>query len=93
MPKKVGSNEGAQKLNAFMRAFDHNQVTTAQALKVSVPTVHDWLAGKKRPRSIHRAAIARWTNGAVPVDCWESAEERKALGRIRPHRMKATVGV
>jgi hypothetical protein len=76
----------AELLQAFLQRNGVTQVAAGLALGVSGPTIYDWVAGKKRPRTHHREAIALWTNGEVvvgrgcaPVRC-ERRRVRGALG-------------
>jgi len=77
------STRGAAELAAWMQLREITQRQAAEALRVSGPTVHDWVHGRKRPRPSLRALIASWTHGAVPVDSWLSDEARAALAADR----------
>jgi|GEM_PF-3511842 len=75
---------GADLLQAFLRKHSLTQFAASVALKVSDPTIHDWVTGTKRPRTHHREAIAMWTNGEVPVSAWLRDDEREAMANVRP---------
>lgn len=76
--------DGAVRLADFLARNKLTQLAAAAALKVSDPTVHDWVNGKKRPKAHHREAIATWTSGDVPVDAWLEPHEREAMAEVRP---------
>jgi DNA-binding transcriptional regulator YdaS (Cro superfamily) len=74
----------AELLQAFLQRNGVTQVAAGLALGVSGPTIYDWVAGKKRPRTHHREAIALWTNGEVVVDAWLDDSERATVAGVRP---------
>lgn len=76
--------EGARRLAAFLRNNGITQLSAAEALGVSDPTVHDWVSGAKRPKAHHRDAIATWTRGVVGTETWLTAEERASRKAVRP---------
>lgn len=75
---------GALLLQAFLEKHDLTQLAASKALGVSDPTIHDWVAGTKRPRTHHREAIAVWTNGDVPTEAWLRDAERTSMATVQP---------
>lgn len=76
--------DGAVRLAAFLRKNGITQLSAAESLGVSDPTVHDWVTGSKRPRAHHRDAIATWTHGEVGTESWLTAEEQASRQAVRP---------
>lgn len=71
----------------FAKFLKDNEITltaAATVFGVKPPTVFEWRAGTRCPRSEHRAAIERWTDGFVTADSWLDEEKRSALEGIRP---------
>ena len=67
------------------------QREAARVLGVSAPAFHAWIHGRKTPTIPHRAAIERWTDGAVPATAWASDAELAELDRLealRPYEAK-----
>jgi len=79
-------SKGATKLAAFLEKHGISQNAAGRALGVSGVTVHDWIAGTKRPATHRREAIATWTRDAVPADSWALDSERKQAGDVVPFR-------
>jgi transcriptional regulator with XRE-family HTH domain len=71
--------DGSVLLRDFMREHDITLFAAAKRLGVSRPTVNDWRWRKKSPTLERRRRIARWTRGAVPVDSWLTAAERRTI--------------
>lgn len=76
--------DGRALLRAFLQQHGVSQVSASKALGVSDPTIHDWLAGIKRPRAHHRESIAVWTGGDVPASSWLLDAERDAMSNVSP---------
>lgn len=81
-------------LSAFIESNNLPKRQAAAALGVSHVSLHEWLTGTRTPSAgPQRDAIARWTNGAVPAEWWESPEERKRreqLQRVEPFKPTGT---
>ena len=75
---------GATLLQAFLKKNGLTQLAASEALRVSDPTIHDWVQGTKRPRTHHREAIAVWTNGEVPTEAWLRDDERASMRSVQP---------
>ena len=75
---------GATLLQAFLKKNGLTQLAASEALRVSDPTIHDWVQGTKRPRTHHREAIAVWTNGEVPTEAWLRDDERASMKSVQP---------
>ena len=84
MTKPVTVTAGARLLRGFLKKNSITQADAAEAIGVSNPTVHDWLVGSKRPRPMHRKAIAVWTSAEVPAASWESAREEQKVANVQP---------
>ena len=72
-------------LKRFLRENGLTQAAFARAVDVSDPTASDWISGAKAPRFEHRAVIARWTNGAVPIEAWESPSVLRRIAAVAPY--------
>lgn len=81
---KVGRGQRALAQYLVDRSLSMSDV--ANALDVSPPTVFAWVWGHKSPRPEMRAAIAAWTNGAIPASLWETTEERKRREKMTGKR-------
>ena len=56
----------------------------ARQLGVSHVSVLDWLLGSKIPAPPHRKAIEIWSRQGIPVDLWETPQERAAYQHVEP---------
>jgi transcriptional regulator with XRE-family HTH domain len=70
-------------LKQHLEKTGKKQADLARALNVSRASVHDWLAGVKRPREPMRRLIELWTDGDVPEGAWVSRAERKREATLR----------
>ncbi len=77
-------NTGPELFAAFLEEHGITQLAASAAIGVSAPTVHDWIAETKRPRTHHRQAIEVWTGGEVPASSWETEAERGAVANVVP---------
>lgn len=59
-----------RKFNEYLGDSRENVLQIAAKLEVAESTVWRWLRGKNRPVMSLRRAIARETDGAVPVKSW-----------------------
>jgi hypothetical protein len=78
---------GPQKLAVFLARNEIPKRKAARDLKVSAPTILDWLSGSKAPSPPHRAAIRVWTNGEIVETDWATAREREQTenaSEVRP---------
>lgn len=78
---------GPELLRAFLTTHDAPQALAARVLGVSAPAVHDWIHRKRSPSAPFRAALERWTDGAVPASSWLDGDELELvaqLGRVQP---------
>lgn len=75
--------DGVKKLRVFLEENRISKRKTAIALKVSLPTVLDWLRGRNTPTQAHRQAIEIWTKRQIVEADWESAKERKAAAEAK----------
>jgi hypothetical protein len=73
--------DGVKKMRGFLEANGISKRKASRDLKVSLPTVIDWLRARKSPTPAHRRAIEIWTNGKVREADWESAKERRAAAK------------
>ncbi|MEZ4395063.1 MAG: hypothetical protein R3A48_28630 [Polyangiales bacterium] len=64
-------NRGPVLLRTFLAMTRQPQAAAARAANVSDVTAHHWLKGRISPTAPHRAALAEWTNGAVPAEAWD----------------------
>jgi len=46
------------------------QAQAARELKVTQPTVHNWIYGKRPPSGMHMMAIYKYTKGKVSLKDW-----------------------
>lgn len=87
-------SHGSRRLAAWLEREKVAQAALARALGVSGACVSDWLARKRLPGELYRAAIDRYTSGAVPATSWQDARERalaEKLAELRPHHAKAVL--
>ena len=63
------------KLTKWREERDLSQTALAKTLGVAQPTVSDWEAGRKTPRTKHVLAIAKLTKNAVPLADWLAPSE------------------
>lgn len=78
---------GAPKLAAFLERNGISKRRAARDLKVSPPTILDWLEARKVPEPPNQEAIEVYTRGEVVRADWETERDRAArerLGQIRP---------
>lgn len=88
-PGRYGASmsTGPELLRAFLTTHDAPQALAARVLGVSAPAVHDWIHRKRSPSAPFRAALERWTDGAVPAASWLDGDELELvaqLGRVQP---------
>lgn len=76
--------EGTKKFSDFVDACGMKQAEIAVVLGARQGTISMWCQGTRRPGVTYRAAIERWTGGAVRSEDWASAEEREAIARVAP---------
>lgn len=50
-------------------------ISTSGEKRVWPPQVHNWCAGKTRPRPMARLLIALATKGSVPTDAWDKFDK------------------
>lgn len=77
---------------ALARFIEQNTMTktaAAAGIGVSLPTLLDYLSGAKRPSSIRREVIERYTGGLVARDGWDLRSERAELERTAPFSVAA----
>ena len=80
------SNPAGTVLGAWLRENGKRQVLLAKTLGVTPALVSFWIAGERVPSAILRAAIERWTAGAVTSASWLSAAgaaRERQLARLR----------
>lgn len=78
---------GAVQFAHFLDEHELTLTAAAQALGVSVVTVHDWLRGTKRPVEERRVEIESWTSGRVHRDAWRlPSEARRVVAPYVPPR-------
>lgn len=80
------SNPTGAVLGAWLRENGKRQVLLAKTLGVTPALVSFWIAGERVPSAILRAAIERWTGGAVTSASWLSAAgaaRERRLARLR----------
>lgn len=75
---------GRDLLSGFLTLHSLNQSDAARAVGVSVPTMHDWLKGAKRPRATHRKTLDKWSRGAIPAASWETPDELATQDAVQP---------
>ena len=73
---------GPAKLGAFLEKHDISKRQAARDLRVSAPTVLDWLNEVKRPEKPNRKAIEVYTGGEVVESDWENDKEREEAERV-----------
>lgn len=83
MQKKPLST-GAKALARFVEKNGMTKTAAAAGVGVSVPTLLDYLSGAKRPNSIRREVIERYTGGAVSRNSWDFPAERAELESTTP---------
>lgn len=62
--------QASKKLIRWREKRGLSQTALAKELSVAQPTVSDWEAGRKTPRTKHVLAITAVTKGAVPMKDW-----------------------
>ena len=80
------SNPTGAALGAWLRENGKRQVLLAKTLGVTPALVSFWLSGSRVPSAVLRAAIERWTGGAVASASWLSATDaarERRLARLR----------
>jgi hypothetical protein len=78
---------GPAKLAAFLEKNGISKRQAARDLRVSAPTVLDWLNEVKAPEKQNRTAIRVYTRGEVVEDDWATEKEIAAAERaaeVRP---------
>lgn len=73
---------GNDALSRWLALHGVAQATCGRALGVTQTAVSDWVRGRKSPEIRYRAALERWTSGAVPASAWPAAAERAELERL-----------
>ncbi len=83
-------SRGAALLDEFIKSKGRGAAAAAaRALDVKPPTIHDWVAGTKRPKGPRREALEIFTHGAVPRDAWDLDGERTVLDTVKPYEPPA----
>lgn len=77
---------GRDRLEQFLHQEGIQQIQLARSLGVSKSLVSQWLAGSLAPGTFFRLKLERWTGGAVRARDWLTAEERRELAALKPHR-------
>ncbi|MFA4972805.1 MAG: hypothetical protein WC683_09345 [bacterium] len=86
----VTSSRGRALLTAYLQEHRLRKVAVARAIGTSHVAVLYYLTGAKRPDASRRAAIERWTGGAVPAESWLTEEEQAALAAVQPREKTGT---
>ena len=73
---------GNDALSRWLALHGVSQARCGLALGVTQTAVSDWVRGRKSPQSRYRAALERWSSGAIPANSWLSATERAELNRL-----------
>jgi transposase len=80
---------GPKKFADFLVKNGISKRRAARDLRVSAPTVLDWLAGVKAPEPPNRSAIRVYTRGAVVESDWNTERQREAAEKVadvKPYR-------
>jgi transcriptional regulator with XRE-family HTH domain len=73
---------GSDLLRSELDAKGIRAAEAARQLGVSKPTIGDWLSGASRPTAARALLVATWSEGRVPVESWETDEEREARAAL-----------
>lgn len=83
MAKNLNAIEAPRLLEVWLQESGVTQAVLADAIGVSEPTLTEYVKRRRCPRDLTRQKIRRATCGAVPIDAWDSAEERADVRRVR----------
>lgn len=84
-PTPPPHDTGRTRLAHYLKGHGLRQKELARAVGCSPNAVCQWLAGAYRPSLALRAALARATDGAVPAESWQTADERRAAAWRAAH--------
>jgi len=73
--------EGRRRLKAYLERTGRSQAWLAGQLKISQPSVSEWLVGESRPKLFLRAVIA--TLALIAPDEWLISGEREAVANAQ----------
>ena len=59
-----------------------SQRVAASQIGVGAAALSSWLVGRQRPRPEWRAAIERWSGGAIPSADWMTADEASRVAAV-----------
>lgn len=74
--------DGPVRLRTFLQQHSISLREAAATLGVSHITIRGWCRRQAKPREPVRAALERWTGGAVPAESWLTRREQIELRRL-----------
>lgn len=90
MGQKTRHEPGHAVLRRFLADHELTLEAAAKALGTTKSSISLWATRQIQPRAEWRAAIEKWTSGAVPAQAWMTATDRAIVAKVVPHSEQAT---